>query len=91
MQNGLFGGMLSIDLYEGEKGAYDLIRNLETIKLVPSLAGVSTSTSYPAKTSHRSLSDEELNRAGISKGLIRISTGLEHIDDILSEFEKALQ
>jgi methionine-gamma-lyase len=91
LQNGLFGGMLSIDLYDGEKGAYDLIRNLETIKLVPSLAGVSTSTSYPAKTSHRSLSDEELNRAGISKGLIRISTGLEHIDDILLEFEKALQ
>ncbi|MDP4201191.1 MAG: aminotransferase class I/II-fold pyridoxal phosphate-dependent enzyme [Bacteroidota bacterium] len=91
LQNGLFGGMLSIDLYDGEKGAYDLIRNLETIKLVPSLAGVSTSTSYPAKTSHRSLSDEELERAGISKGLIRISTGLEHIDDILSEFDKALR
>lgn len=88
--NNLFGGMLSIDLANGEKGVYELIRNLETIKLVPSLAGVSTSTSYPAKTSHRSFNDEELRKANISKGLIRISTGLENVDDIIAEFKKAL-
>ncbi|MFL0247970.1 trans-sulfuration enzyme family protein [Candidatus Clostridium stratigraminis] len=88
--NGLFGGMLSIDLKNGEKGAYDLIRDLETIKFVPSLAGVSTTVSYPAKTSHRALSDNELEGAGISKGLIRISAGLEDISDIIIEFKKAL-
>lgn len=89
--NNLYGGMLSIDLVNGEKGAYDLIRELETIKFVPSLAGVGTSVSYPAKTSHRSLSDEELERAGISKGLIRVSVGLENIDDLIAEFDKALK
>ena len=89
--NNLFGGMLSIDLVNGEKGAYDLIRNLESIKFVPSLAGVSTSVSYPAKTSHRALNEEELRKANISKGLIRISTGLENVDDIIAEFEKALK
>jgi methionine-gamma-lyase len=88
--NNLFGGMLSIDLAAGERGAYELIRNLETIKFVPSLAGVSTSTSYPAKTSHRSLNEEELRKANISKGLIRISAGLENVDDVIAEFEKAL-
>ncbi|MFL0269520.1 trans-sulfuration enzyme family protein [Candidatus Clostridium radicumherbarum] len=88
--NGLFGGMLSVDLKNGEKGAYDLIRDLETIKFVPSLAGVSTTVSYPAKTSHRALTDEELKGAGISKGLIRISTGLEDASDIIEEFKKAL-
>jgi methionine-gamma-lyase len=88
--NNLFGGMLSIDLAGGEKAAYDLIRNLESIKFVPSLAGVSTSVSYPAKTSHRSLNEEELKKANISKGLIRISTGLENVDDIIAEFENAL-
>jgi methionine-gamma-lyase len=82
--------MLSIDLANGEKGAYELIRNLETIKFVPSLAGVSTSLSYPAKTSHRSFNDEELQKAKISKGLIRVSTGLENVDDVIAEFEKAL-
>jgi methionine-gamma-lyase len=91
LQNGLFGGMLSVDLAGGEKSVYSVIRNLKTIKLVPSLAGVSTTTSYPAKTSHRSLNEEELQRAGISKGLVRISTGLEHIDDIISEFDEALK
>jgi methionine-gamma-lyase len=88
--NDLYGGMLSIDLGEDERQAYALLRNLDTIKFVPSLAGVSTSTSYPAKTSHRSLSDDELRRANISKGLIRISTGLEDIADITSEFDTAL-
>ncbi|MDR1344070.1 MAG: PLP-dependent aspartate aminotransferase family protein [Tannerellaceae bacterium] len=88
--NNLYGGMLSIDLAGGEPQVYALLRTLETIKFVPSLAGVSTSTSYPAKTSHRSLSDEELRKANISKGLIRISTGLEDIDDITGEFDAAL-
>ncbi|KAA6339582.1 L-methionine gamma-lyase [termite gut metagenome] len=88
--NNLFGGMLSIDLAGGERHAYELLRNLETIKFVPSLAGVSTSTSYPAKTSHRSLNDEELRKANISKGLIRVSVGLEDINDIIDEFDRAI-
>jgi methionine-gamma-lyase len=83
--------MLSIDLSGEEKAAYSLLRNLETIKFVPSLAGVSTSTSYPAKTSHRSLNEEELKKANISRGLIRVSTGLENIDDIIAEFDTALR
>lgn len=88
--NNLYGGMLSIDVKGDEKGAYELIRELETIKFVPSLAGVTTSISYPVKTSHRALNDEELKKANISKGLIRVSTGLENIDDLIAEFDKAL-
>jgi methionine-gamma-lyase len=89
-QNNLFGGMLSIELVGEEQAVYSLFRNLETIKFVPSLAGVSTTTSYPAKTSHRSFTDEELRKAAISKGLVRISVGLENIDDIISEFREAI-
>jgi len=88
--NNLYGGMLSIDLKSGERGAYELIRQLKTIKFVPSLAGVTTSVSYPIKTSHRALNNEELKAAHISKGLIRVSTGLENIDDLISEFDKSL-
>ncbi|MDR2847799.1 MAG: PLP-dependent aspartate aminotransferase family protein [Bacteroidales bacterium] len=88
--NDLFGGMLSIDLADGERGAYELLRGLETIKFVPSLAGVATTTSYPAKTSHRSLTDEELRKANISKGMIRISVGLEDIQYIIDEFDRTL-
>ncbi len=86
----LFGGMLSFDLKSGEKGAFELIRNLEKVKFVPSLAGVTTTLSYPAKTSHRALTNEELKKANISKGLLRLSAGLDNVDDIINDFEQAL-
>ncbi|MEN1759349.1 aminotransferase class I/II-fold pyridoxal phosphate-dependent enzyme [Anoxynatronum sibiricum] len=89
-QKELFGGMLSFDLKGGETAAYQLIRDLDSIRLVPSLAGVSTTLSYPAKTSHRALDDKELKRAGISAGTLRLSSGLEDFDDIVAEFEIAL-
>ncbi|MDR1667338.1 MAG: aminotransferase class I/II-fold pyridoxal phosphate-dependent enzyme [Bacteroidales bacterium] len=89
-RDSLFGGMLSIDLAGGERHARELLRRLESIKFVPSLAGVATSVSYPAKTSHRSLTDKELQKANISKGLIRISAGLEEAGDIIEEFDETL-
>mgnify|MGYP000853071169 FL=1 len=88
--NNLFGGMMSIDVEGGEESACKLIKSLDSIKFVPSLAGAATSVSYPVKTSHRALNDDELAKANISKGLIRISTGLENIDSIISEFDSAL-
>lgn len=86
-----FGGMLSIDLVGGEQAVCDLISYLESIKFVPSLAGVASSVSFPVRTSHRALTDEELKESNISKGLLRISTGLEDIKDIINEFERALE
>ncbi|MGG3574139.1 aminotransferase class I/II-fold pyridoxal phosphate-dependent enzyme [Bacillus gobiensis] len=88
--NELYGGMLSVDLKGNDESYRTFIDNLEGIKFVPSLAGVKTSVCSPAITSHRNLSDNELKQAGISKGLIRISTGLENIDDLISEFDKVL-
>lgn len=88
---GRYGGMLSADIVNGEKGASDFIRACPTIKLVPSLAGVATTLSYPVKTSHRSYSADALRRAGISAGQLRFSIGLENIDDILSELDEALR
>lgn len=87
--NGWCGGMLSADIAGGQKGAEDFIAACENIKFVPSLAGVTTSLSYPAKTSHRAYSKEEMENCGISMGQLRISTGLEDIDDIIAEFDKA--
>jgi methionine-gamma-lyase len=61
------------------------------VKFVPSLAGVTTSLSYPAKTSHRAYSKEEMERCGISMGQLRFSTGLERIDDVIEEMDKAFE
>ena len=89
--NGWCGGMLSADIIGDEKGASAFIAACETIKFIPSLAGVATSISYPAKTSHRAYSKEEMERCGISMGQLRFSTGLEKIEDVLEEFDKAFK
>ena len=87
---GLFGGMLSADIKGGEAEATKVVNNLGFIKYVPSLAGTATSVSYPAKTSQRGFSAEELKKAGISAAQLRFSAGIEDTDDILSQLEAAL-
>lgn len=89
--NGWCGGMLSADIVGGEKGACNFIAACESVKFVPSLAGVTTSISYPARTSHRAYSKEELEKCGISMGQLRFSAGLENIEDIIAEFDKAFE
>ncbi len=64
---------------------------LDWIGVVPTLAGVETTVSYPMGTSHRALPEEEQERLGIKKNLIRISVGIEDYEDILEAFDKALQ
>lgn len=90
-KDGRCGGMLSADIAGGEKAACAFIKASESIKFVPSLAGVTTTLSYPAKTSHRAYTGEELKRAGISAGQLRFSIGLEDTNDIIEELDKALK
>ena len=86
----VMGAQLSADIAGGPEAACAFIDRCKGIKFVPSLAGVSTTLSYPAKTSHRGYTPEELKRAGISAGQIRFSIGLEDPTDILGEFDRAL-
>lgn len=87
---GLCGGMLSADFKGGERAASAFIAACENVKLVPSLAGFATSISYPAKTSHRAYSKEELDKCGISCGQLRFSIGIENIEDVIEDFDRAL-
>lgn len=87
---GLYGGMLSFNLKGGEQEAATVIRELATIKYVPSLAGTATTLSYAAKTSHRSYSPEALAAVGITLGQLRLSVGLEQVEDIISELDDVL-
>ncbi|MCL1993779.1 MAG: aminotransferase class I/II-fold pyridoxal phosphate-dependent enzyme [Spirochaetes bacterium] len=87
---GRCGGMLSANITGGEKGASGFIKHCESVKFVPSLAGFSTSVSYPAKTSHRAYSPQEREKLGIPMGQLRFSIGLERIEDVIEEFERAL-
>ena len=82
--------MLSIELRGGSPAADAFIRGLDGVRLAPSLGDVATTVSHPASTSHRGLSPQQRAALGISDGLVRISTGIEHIDDLTSEFDAAL-
>jgi cystathionine gamma-synthase len=84
------GAMLSIDLRGGGTAADAFIRGLDGIRLAPSLGDVATTVSYPASTSHRALSPQQRAALGIGDGLVRISVGIEHIDDLQAEFDAAL-
>ena len=88
---GGFGGMVSYDLYGGGAAASKFVRTLDMIKFAPSLGEARTTISHPAKTSHRSLSEDERAQSGISDGLIRMSCGLESAEDIISDLEQALE
>jgi cystathionine beta-lyase/cystathionine gamma-synthase len=88
-QRGMFGGMVSIDL-GSEKNVNDVIRNFKMTKLVPSLGAFSTTVS-DTKTSHGAMTPEERKRSGLSDGLLRISIGLEEIEDIIEDFDQAMK
>ena len=66
------------------------IAALELISLSPSLGGVMTTASHPATSSHRALSLEERTAIGIGDGLLRLSIGVEAVDDLWADCERAL-
>jgi len=88
--DGLFGGMLSFELKGGLEAARRLVRGTRLIGFAPSLGDVSTTLSHPALTSHRSLDPESRRRLGITDGLVRLSVGIEDVEDLLADLEQAL-
>ncbi|MBV9279165.1 MAG: aminotransferase class I/II-fold pyridoxal phosphate-dependent enzyme [Chloroflexi bacterium] len=86
-----YSGMLSFDLVGGREAGEHFIEGTRLAHLAASLGGVETLVTHPASTTHRQLDAEALRRAGIEEGLIRVSLGLEDPEDILADFEQALE
>ena len=87
-----FGGMLSFELVrEDSKTVNSFVSQLSLIQASLSLGGVETVLCSPATTSHRELSKAERAKLGISDGLLRLSVGIEHIDDLIDDLDQALQ
>jgi cystathionine beta-lyase/cystathionine gamma-synthase len=84
-----FGAIVTIDLGTRER-AQVFIRNLSEIPFAPSLGDVQTTLSHPTSTSHRGQSADQLARQGISAGMIRLSIGIEDVDDLWREMDAAL-
>lgn len=86
-----FGGVVTIDVKGGKEGAYRAFDKLKIIKRAASLGGVESICSLPILTSQYGLTDEELVKAGVSKGMIRISIGLEDSADLIDDLDQALR
>jgi cystathionine beta-lyase/cystathionine gamma-synthase len=86
-----FGGMLSFELKGGVEAAETFISRVTLPISAPSLGGVESLITRPATTSHSGLTIEERRHAGIADGLIRLSVGLEAVDDLIKDLEEALE
>jgi cystathionine beta-lyase/cystathionine gamma-synthase len=86
-----FGGMVTIDVKGGQAGAFRVFDQLKLVKRAASLGGVESICSLPILTSQYGLTDEELVKAGVTRGMIRISIGLEDPEDLIADLEQALQ
>lgn len=84
-------GVISFELKGGREEAIRFMDSLKLAAIVTHVADARTSVLHPASHTHRQMNDQQLKEAGISPGLIRLSVGIEHIDDILADLEQALQ
>ncbi|MEJ9318154.1 PLP-dependent transferase, partial [Halalkalibacterium halodurans] len=84
------GAIVTIRLAEKVEAA-TFFESLDWVKIAPTLAGVETTVSYPIQTSHRTVPESLRQELGIDKQLVRISVGIEDIEDIMAAFDKAIK
>jgi cystathionine beta-lyase/cystathionine gamma-synthase len=84
------GSILAVDLAGGREAGRRFVEGLRLARMAATLGGPETLVTSPANSTHVALTDDELAAAGIGAGLIRISVGLEHPDDLIADFGGAL-
>lgn len=84
------GAVLSFEVHGGAEAGQALVDALELHSLVANVGDVRSLAIHPASTTHRQLSEADQRAAGVKPGLVRLSVGLEHIDDILADLDQAL-
>jgi cystathionine beta-lyase/cystathionine gamma-synthase len=85
-----FGGMVTIEVKNGVEGAVKVCDALRIAVNAMSLGGVETLVSIPVYSSHINMTDSELRTHGVTPGMIRISVGVEGIEDLKRDFDQAL-
>ncbi|HET6569283.1 MAG TPA: O-acetylhomoserine aminocarboxypropyltransferase/cysteine synthase [Rhodothermales bacterium] len=85
-----FGGVLSFGVKGGLEAGKAFINNVKLASLLANVGDAKTLVIHPASTTHQQLSDEEQQSAGVTQDHVRVSLGIEHIDDIKADFEQAL-
>lgn len=84
------GAMLSFELQGGTDAVRDLVETLEIFTLAESLGGVESLIAHPATMTHAAMTPEQRATAGIGDGLVRLSVGLEHVEDLIADLFPAL-
>ena len=84
-----FGGVLSFKLKGGKEAADELVNNVKLISHLANVGDAKTLIIHPASTTHEQLSEAEQKSAGVEPGLLRISVGIEHIEDIKADLKQA--
>ena len=89
-QMSAFGGMVSFETYKDKDKTAKAINKLELASIAVSLGDTQTLVEHPASMTHSAYTPEELEKAGIPPGLVRISVGLEDAEDLIEDFRQAL-
>jgi len=90
LRQGLYGSMLSFGIKGGHEAGKKFINKVELASLLANVGDAKTLVIHPASTTHQQLSTEEQLSSGVTPEQIRVSVGIEHIDDIINDFEQAL-
>jgi O-acetylhomoserine (thiol)-lyase len=91
ISQGKASGILSFGIKGGSAAGGKFIDALQMILRLVNIGDAKSLACHPASTTHRQLNPEELKSAGVSEDLVRISVGIEHIDDIIADIEQALE
>ena len=91
LRNGLFGSMLAFGIRGGIEAGKSFINNVKLSSLLANVGDAKTLVIHPASTTHQQLSDTEQKESGVLPEQIRVSVGLEHIDDIIEDFDEAIK
>lgn len=90
ISNGYASGILSFGIKGGKEAGAKFIDGLKMILRLVNIGDAKSLACHPASTTHRQLNADELKRAGVSEDMVRLSIGIEHIDDIIADIEQAL-
>ncbi len=89
-QKDLFGSIFTFGVKGGEEAGRRFIKGVKLASLVANVADAKTLVIHPASTTHQQLSPEEHKAAGVTPDMVRVTVGIEHIDDIIEDFDQAL-
>ena len=85
------GGIIALEVAGGVEGGKRFCDSLDLAWVATSLGGAHTLVGHAASTTHRQMDPEARRRAGIADGLVRVSIGLEDVDDLIEDFDRALE